>query len=103
MPADLARLTRNWMHQTQLGKGLRLNAEYLDLLNAIGVGELIARKAAEVQRRECQVRVKAIKPQAQPKAITPAKSLTPAKPRVRPAPPVSRPRPKATGGAMHNL
>ena len=96
MSADLARLTRNWMRQTQLGKGLRLNAEYLDLLNAIGVGELITAKAAEVQRRECQVRIgTAIKPQAQPKSITPAK------PRNRPTLPVSRPRPKASGGAMN--
>jgi hypothetical protein len=98
MPADLARLTRNWMRQTQLGKGLRLDAENLDLLNAIGVGELIAAKAAEFQRRECQVRVgTALKPQAQPKPTAKPKS------RVRLALPVSRPRPKASGGAMHNL
>jgi hypothetical protein len=98
MPADLARLTRNWMRQTQLGKGLRLSAEYLDLLNAIGVGELIAAKASEVQRRECQVRIgTTIKPQAESKSLTPAKS------RSRPVLPVSRPRPKASGGAMQSL
>jgi hypothetical protein len=98
MPADLARLTRNWMRQTQLGKGLRLDAEYLDLLNAIGIGELIAAKAAEVQRRECQVRVgNAVTAPAQPEPTAQAK------PRVRPALSVSRPRPKAVGGAMHGL
>lgn len=51
--SDLPRLARHWMNQTCKGKGLRLEAADLDLLNGIGVGEMIASRAAELQRDQC--------------------------------------------------
>lgn len=50
---NLADLARHWINQTGKGKGVRLSSEELDLLNAIGVGEIIAGKAAEHQRAQC--------------------------------------------------
>ena len=46
----LANLARHWIDQTAKGKGLRLDSQDLDLLNAIGVGEFIANSAAQAQR-----------------------------------------------------
>ena len=49
----LANLARHSINQTAKGKGLRLDSQDLDLLNAIGVGELIANSAAQAQRDQC--------------------------------------------------
>lgn len=38
---EITDIARHWSRQTDRGKGIRLEAEMLDLLNAIGVGELI--------------------------------------------------------------
>lgn len=54
--SDLARIARHWMRQTEIGRGIRLEAADLDLLNAIGVGELIAAKAAEEMREAAKER-----------------------------------------------
>lgn len=47
---NLIDLARHWLNQTAKGKGLRLGPEELDLLNSIGVGEIIASKVAEIGR-----------------------------------------------------
>ena len=49
----LSDIARHWARQTDKGRGLRLEAHDLNLLNAIGVGELILAKAAEQQRKQC--------------------------------------------------
>lgn len=53
----LADLARHWARQTQKGKGIRIEGAGLDLLNAIGVGEMIQAKAAEEQRLLCGQRL----------------------------------------------
>lgn len=53
---DLSAIARHWMRQVELGRGIRPEATDLDLLNAVGVGELIAVKAAESQRDQCHKR-----------------------------------------------
>lgn len=53
---DLTDIARHWLRQTQLGKGLRLDGEQLDLLNAIGVGDIIAAEAAKLLREQCHKR-----------------------------------------------
>ena len=83
MAADLARLARKWMRQTQQGKGLRLDPQELDLLNAVGLGELLAAKAAELQRHECEARIAGMH------AI---EALPPPKSRIRASRPAARPR-----------
>lgn len=55
--AALPDLLRHWARQSQIGKGIRLDAEQLDLLNAIGVGELIAVESARMQREQCSKRM----------------------------------------------
>lgn len=55
---DLSRIARHWSRQTEKGKGLRLEAAQIDLLNAIGVGELIQKEAAEYQRRQAASRLR---------------------------------------------
>lgn len=54
---SIIELNRHFMRQAELGKGLRLTAQELDLLIAIGVGELLASKAADSQREQCQKRM----------------------------------------------
>jgi hypothetical protein len=54
---SLPDLARHWFRQTDKGKGLRLDQAELDLLNAMGVGRLIADSLAEFQRQQCQRRV----------------------------------------------
>jgi hypothetical protein len=39
--SDLSALSRRWMRQAELGRGIRLSADEHDLLNAIGIGELL--------------------------------------------------------------
>jgi hypothetical protein len=56
MSAELPDIARHWSRQTDKGKGIRLEAGQMDLLNAIGVGELILKAAAEYQRNQCQQR-----------------------------------------------
>jgi hypothetical protein len=53
---SLTDLARHWLRQTELGRGLRLEADQLDLLNAIGVGDIIAAEAAKHLREQCQKR-----------------------------------------------
>ncbi len=53
---NLTDLARHWLNKTARGKGIRLDAEQLDFLNAIGVGEIIAGEAAKLQREQCQKR-----------------------------------------------
>ena len=53
MGAELADVARHWFRKTDLGKGLRLDPDQLDLLNAIGVGKVIADALAEYQRDQC--------------------------------------------------
>lgn len=55
--ASLSDLARHWSRQTEKGKGIRIEAEAMDVLNAIGVGELILAKAAEAQREACNLRI----------------------------------------------
>ncbi|WP_158014139.1 hypothetical protein [Sphingomonas sanxanigenens] len=55
--ATLIDLARHWARQTQKGKGIRIEGADLDLLNAIGVGEMIQVKAAEEQRELCGQRL----------------------------------------------
>ena len=49
--AALVQLAFEWMRRTEQGKGIRLVAEEVDLLNVIGVGDLIAKAAADYQRQ----------------------------------------------------
>ena len=44
-------LARKWSKATERGKGIRLAAHELDLLNAAGVGELLMGAAASEQRK----------------------------------------------------
>src|SRR5687768_8776520 len=53
---SLTKIARHWSNQTDNGKGIRLEADALDLLNAIGVGELILAEAAKLQRKRCRNR-----------------------------------------------
>ena len=61
---NIADLARHWTRQTEKGKGIRIEASALDVLNAIGVGELILSKAAEAQRNACHQRIKGSTPAA---------------------------------------
>ena len=54
---NIADLARHWTRQTDKGKGIRIEADALDVLNAIGVGQLILAKAAEAQRDACNSRI----------------------------------------------
>jgi len=49
-------VSRHWARQSDKGKGIRLEADAVDLLNAIGVGELIMAKAAADQREAASAR-----------------------------------------------
>lgn len=49
---DIADLSRHWARQSQTGKGIRLEATDVDLLNAIGVGELLLTALANHQREQ---------------------------------------------------
>jgi hypothetical protein len=51
--SDISHLARRWMRQAELGRGIRLSADEHDLLNAIGLGEIIAAEAAKLQRTKC--------------------------------------------------
>lgn len=42
---DLPEIARHWSRQTDKAKGIRLDAAAMDMLNAIGVGELIREHA----------------------------------------------------------
>ncbi|GGD34598.1 hypothetical protein [Croceicoccus pelagius] len=53
MEQSLGEIARKWSKNSEKGKGLRLDAEALDQLNEIGVGELIQAEAAKQQRLEC--------------------------------------------------
>ena len=53
---DIVDLSRRFMRKTQIGKGMQLRPDDIDLLNAIGVGQMIAEAAAEAQRKQCQER-----------------------------------------------
>lgn len=50
-------VARHWARQSAKGKGIRLEAASVDLLNTIGVGDLISAKAAELQRLQSEERV----------------------------------------------
>jgi hypothetical protein len=54
---NITDLARHWTRQSDKGKGIRIEADALDVLNAIGVGELIMAKAAEHQREKCSSRI----------------------------------------------
>ncbi|WP_174285508.1 hypothetical protein [Sphingomonas bacterium] len=54
---NIVDLARHWSRQSDKGKGIRIEADALDVLNAIGVGELILTKAAEQQREACSQRL----------------------------------------------
>ena len=62
--ASLSDLARHWSRQTEKGRGIRIEAEALDVLNAIGVGELIQLRAAEAQRVACNQRIQSSTPEA---------------------------------------
>ena len=51
--SEIAHLARHWINQTAKGKGLRLSAADVELLNAIGVGELLTAVTAKIQREQC--------------------------------------------------
>jgi hypothetical protein len=53
---DLTDLARHWLNQTAKGKGLRLDSDQLDLLNSLGIGEIIAAEAAKTLRAQCRTR-----------------------------------------------
>ena len=53
MISELSQLAVSWMKKSSGGKGLRLTPAQLDLLNAIGVGELVAFAAAEAISKQC--------------------------------------------------
>lgn len=50
---SLADLARRWMRQTEIGKGIRLDSDDMDLLNALGVGDVILTSTARRQREQC--------------------------------------------------
>jgi len=50
---DISMLARRWLRQAELGRGIRLSAEETDLLNAIGIGELLTAEAAKTMRAQC--------------------------------------------------
>jgi hypothetical protein len=54
--AELPDTAQHWFRQTDKGKGIRLDGGQLDLLNAIGVGKVIADALADYQRNQCQQR-----------------------------------------------
>ena len=54
MISELSQLAVVWMKKSDGGKGLRLTPAQLDLLNAIGVGELVASAAAKAVTEKCQ-------------------------------------------------
>jgi hypothetical protein len=62
--ASLSDLARHWSRQTEKGKGIRIAAAEMDVLNAIGVGELILLKVAEEQRQACNQRIQGFTPAA---------------------------------------
>lgn len=53
---DITDLARHWMRQTQIGKGLRLDADQLAMLNSIGIGEILTAEATKALRDQCQKR-----------------------------------------------
>jgi hypothetical protein len=55
--ATIADIARKWSKKTDMGRGLVLDADDLDILNAMGIGKQIAEAAAEFQRDQCQKRV----------------------------------------------
>ncbi|HCB75152.1 MAG TPA: hypothetical protein DEP91_03120 [Sphingomonas bacterium] len=55
---SVSEVARNWSRASEKGKGIGLRAEVLDMLNAMGVGELIQAKAAEAERAQCAERIK---------------------------------------------
>jgi len=59
---DLSKLARRWMRQSEMGRGIKLSAADHDLLNAIGVGELLAAEAARLMREQSQQRAHRIMP-----------------------------------------
>lgn len=61
---DLTGLARQWSKQTAAGRGIRLSAAQVDLLNALGAGELIAREAAKAQRELSERRRDLARPSA---------------------------------------
>lgn len=64
----LPEIASHWFRQTDKGKGVRLDAGQMDLLNAIGVGQLIAEAMASYQREQCQKRT--MRSQSMPAADT---------------------------------
>ena len=56
MGAELPSTATHWFRQTEKRKGIRLDADQMDLLNAIGVGGVIAEALADYQRTQCQQR-----------------------------------------------
>lgn len=55
--ARLSHLARHWMRQAELDRGIRIEAGDLALLNAIGIGELLASAAAAAQREAAQAKM----------------------------------------------
>lgn len=51
--SSLPKIAGKWFRKTDIHKGIQLNPEEMDILNSIGVGQLIAEKLAEHQRALC--------------------------------------------------
>lgn len=69
MIRTISQLARHWSKQTDNGKGIRLEAADVDLLNASGVGALIQKLASEEQ---CELSRDRISTRARPKQDGPA-------------------------------
>jgi hypothetical protein len=61
---SISDLSRHWQRQTEKGKGMRIEAGALDLLNARGIGKIILQMAAEEQMEKCSNRIKNSTPAA---------------------------------------
>ena len=59
MARDISELMRHWMRQSELGRGIRLEASDLDLLNSIGFAEQLAFEAAKAAKVKAHERMKA--------------------------------------------
>lgn len=62
--ASLTDLARHWSRQTDKGKGIRIEADALDVLNAHGVGEMLQKLAAEEQTDQIIEEIEALCPGA---------------------------------------
>lgn len=53
---SLPELARKWIRKSEIGKGFMLSPAEQDLLNSLGIGQIIANAAAEYQREQCRQR-----------------------------------------------